>query len=162
MNPSSEACVATAPAQFVADLALGRRWPSSSLTAGVVLVCQIARLRLVRAAARSVRPTARSGIGLTAAVGGRRRSLAVGGVHAATWPIVNQAGFRIEPIAAGRSSWLLLAVAWVVATARDARRFVAGVVLAAVGLVRDLVSEPRQGCPLPSTIVNAYQGLLPT
>jgi hypothetical protein len=74
--------------------------------------------------------------------------------------IVNQVGFRIEPIALV----ILVAltpVAWVVATARDTRRFVAGVVLACLAWF--VIWYPNlSGLPLPSTIVNAYQGLLPT
>ena len=55
----------------------------------------------------------------------------------------------------------LAPVAWVVATARDARRFAAGAILACV--IWFVVWYPNlSGLPLPSTIVNAYQGLLPT
>ena len=55
----------------------------------------------------------------------------------------------------------LLLIALFVLTARDARRFVAGLGFAAV--VAFLVLYPNiSALPLPSTIVNAYQGLLPT
>ena len=56
---------------------------------------------------------------------------------------------------------VLLPIAWVVLTARDARRFVAGVVAAAtvffVGFYPNIAA-----LPLPSAVFNAYQGLLPT
>ena len=55
----------------------------------------------------------------------------------------------------------LAPVAWVVATARDPRRFAAGLILACV--VFFVVWYPNiAALPLPSAIVNAYQGLLPT
>src|SRR5207344_312360 len=99
-----------------------------------------------------------AGIGLTALVG-VLGLLAVGAVLPDT-PIVSQVGFRIEPIALVILI-ALLPVAWVVATARDARRFVAGVVLACLAWF--VIWYPNlSGLPLPSTIVNAYQGLLPT
>ena len=53
------------------------------------------------------------------------------------------------------------AVAWFVVRARDPRRFVVGAVLAAV--VEFVVFYPNiAALPLPTTIFNAYQGLLPT
>ncbi len=55
----------------------------------------------------------------------------------------------------------LAPVAWVIATARDPRRFAAGLILACV--VFFIVWYPNiAALPLPSAIVNAYQGLLPT
>ena len=75
-------------------------------------------------------------------------------------PFLTPDGFPIEPIALVVLV-ALLPVAWVVATARDVRRFVAGVVLACVAWF--VVWYPNlSGLPLPSSIVNAYQGLLPT
>ena len=55
----------------------------------------------------------------------------------------------------------LFLIALFILTARDARRFVAGAGFAAV--VAFLIEYPNiSALPLPSTIVNAYQGLLPT
>jgi len=52
-------------------------------------------------------------------------------------------------------------VGFLILGARDARRFVVGVVVAAVA--EFLVFYPNiAALPLPSTIFNAYQGLLPT
>lgn len=55
----------------------------------------------------------------------------------------------------------LLALAAVVATARDARRFVVGLV-AAFGAVFVIFYPNISGLPLPAAVFNAYQGLLPT
>ena len=53
------------------------------------------------------------------------------------------------------------AVAWVVLTARDARRFVAGFGIAAAAWT--VILYPNiAALPLPSAVVNAYQGILPT
>ncbi len=53
------------------------------------------------------------------------------------------------------------AVAWVVATAGDARRFVVGLLAGIVAWF--VVLYPNIGAvPLPSALVNAYQGILPT
>src|SRR4029077_13629671 len=55
----------------------------------------------------------------------------------------------------------LFLIALFILTARDARRFVPGAGFAAV--VAFLLEYPNiSALPLPSTIVNAYQGLLPT
>jgi hypothetical protein len=55
----------------------------------------------------------------------------------------------------------LALIALFVLTARDSRRFVAGTVFAIV--LAFIVLYPNiSALPLPSTVVNAYQGLLPT
>ena len=75
-------------------------------------------------------------------------------------PLLALENIPVEPIA------LLVAIplgflAVQVLTARDARRFVGGLVIAVV--VSFLVFYPNiSALPLPSAIVNAYQGLLPT
>ena len=66
----------------------------------------------------------------------------------------------VEPIALVIAIPLVFLAAQVIA-ARDARRYVAGLLVAAVGWF--VVFYPNiAALPLPSTIVNAYQGLLPT
>jgi cytochrome bd-type quinol oxidase subunit 2 len=75
-------------------------------------------------------------------------------------PLFATRGIAVEPIAI-----LILiplaALAVVVLTARDARRFVAGVVFAIVGTF--VIFYPNLAAlPLPAAIANAYQGLLPT
>ncbi|HET7028027.1 MAG TPA: phospholipid carrier-dependent glycosyltransferase [Candidatus Limnocylindrales bacterium] len=77
-----------------------------------------------------------------------------------TTPIVSLQGFRPELVA-----FLMLiplgALAWVVVTARDARRFAVGLVAAIVGWF--VILYPNiSALPLPTSLVNAYQGLLPT
>jgi predicted membrane-bound dolichyl-phosphate-mannose-protein mannosyltransferase len=75
-------------------------------------------------------------------------------------PLVVLTSVPVEPIAV-IAVLPLLGLAAVVATARDARRFVAGAVVAVVGWF--LVAYPNiAALPLPQAMVNAYQGLLPT
>ena len=69
-------------------------------------------------------------------------------------------GIPVEPIALVVAIPLVYLAAQVIA-ARDARRYVVGLLAAAVGWF--VVFYPNiAALPLPSTIVNAYQGLLPT
>jgi 4-amino-4-deoxy-L-arabinose transferase-like glycosyltransferase len=156
VNPGSQACVATAPGQIVLT------WRAAGLasvlvTAGIALIVQVLR---IGSRGRSPGGADRQllGIGLTAAAG--IVGLLIAGQVLPDAAIISQDGFMIEPIALV----VLIAlapVAWVVATARDARRFVAGIVLAC--LTWFAVWYPNlSGLPLPSSIVNAYQGLLPT
>jgi hypothetical protein len=75
-------------------------------------------------------------------------------------PILTLTNIPVEPIATV-AILPLLGLAAVVATARDARRFVGGVLLAAVGWF--VIAYPNiAALPLPFALVNAYQGLLPT
>ncbi|MEK6719136.1 MAG: phospholipid carrier-dependent glycosyltransferase [Chloroflexota bacterium] len=75
-------------------------------------------------------------------------------------PIVDLRSVPVEPVA------LLLfiplgALAVFVATARDAHRFVAGAIVAIAGWF--VVAYPNlSALPLPSALVNAYQGIIPT
>ncbi len=77
-----------------------------------------------------------------------------------TTPIVSLQGFR--PELAGLLLLIPLGgVAWVIATARDPRRFTIGALAGIAGWF--LVLYPNiSALPLPTSIVNAYQGLLPT
>jgi len=77
-----------------------------------------------------------------------------------TDPLLNLPGIVPELVALVVAIPLLL-VAVQVATARDSRRFVVGLVAAAA--IWFAVLYPNiAALPLPSTLVNAYQGLLPT
>jgi hypothetical protein len=74
--------------------------------------------------------------------------------------ILSVPGFRSELVAL-LLAVPLAAVAWVILTATDARRFAVGAVLAAAAWT--LVLYPNiSALPLPTVIVNAYQGILPT
>lgn len=69
-------------------------------------------------------------------------------------------GIPVEPIALVVAIPLVFLAAQVIA-ARDARRYVVGLLAAVVGWF--VVFYPNiAALPLPSTVVNAYQGLLPT
>lgn len=156
VNPGSQACVATAPGQIVLTARVAGLL-AALLVFGLILVVQLFRLgEPDRQPGDSRRRFAWIGLTAIAAVLG----LTVAGAVLPETPILSQDGFAIEPIALV----VLLAlapIAWVVATARNARRFVAGVVLAC--LIFFVAWYPNLAAlPLPSAIVNAYQGFLPT
>jgi predicted membrane-bound dolichyl-phosphate-mannose-protein mannosyltransferase len=154
--PGSQACVATTPGNIILTARIAGL-AGVLLVFGAILLAQLVALG---------RPGDEAGgsrgrfvrIGLTAFV-------AVAGLMLASailpdTPILSQRGFAIEPIALVILI-VLSPVAWVIATARDARRFVAGAVLACI--VWFVVWYPNLAAlPLPAAIVNAYQGLLPT
>ena len=74
--------------------------------------------------------------------------------------IINMSAFPAEPLVL-ILSLPLLALAIFVATSRDARRFVVGLVTAAVAWF--LVVYPNvSALPLPTVVANAFQGVLPT
>ena len=156
VNPGSQACVATAPGQIVLT------WRSAGLAgvlliAGALLVVQLLRLGAPDSSPGEARRRLIR-LGLTAVAG--MLGLLAASTLLGDSPILSQDGFRIEPIALVVLIGLA-PVAWVVATARDVRRFVAGAVLACLAWF--VVWYPNvSALPLPSTIVNAYQGLLPT
>ncbi len=75
-------------------------------------------------------------------------------------PLVTLTSIPVEPVAIIFGLPLLL-LALFVATARDARRFVIGLVTAVVSWF--LVFYPNiSALPLPGVVANAYQGILPT
>ena len=75
-------------------------------------------------------------------------------------PLLSGNAIAVEPIAL-IVGLPLLALAAVVATARDARRFVIGLV-AAIAAVFVVFYPNISALPLPSAVFNAYQGVLPT
>jgi hypothetical protein len=77
-----------------------------------------------------------------------------------TTAVITASQLPVEPLAIVLSLPLVL-LAVFVATARDARRFVVGLVTAAAGWF--VVVYPNiSALPLPTVIANAYQGVLPT
>ena len=76
-------------------------------------------------------------------------------------PIVTLTNLPVEPVVVVIGLLPLGFLASFVATARDARRFVIGIVTA-VGAWFIVVYPNISALPLPSVIANAYQGILPT
>ncbi len=74
--------------------------------------------------------------------------------------ILSVPAFQAEAVAVLLGIPLAL-VAWFVFAARDPRRFAAGIVMSALAAFTVLYPN-ISGLALPTTIVNAYQGLLPT
>jgi hypothetical protein len=75
-------------------------------------------------------------------------------------PILTVTNIPVEPIALVVGT-LLAYFALQVIAARDPRRFVAGYVVAAIAWFAILYPNIA-ALPLPATVVNAYQGILPT
>ena len=168
VNPGSQACPALIP-----DLVLTVR---TAGLLGVVIVGVIVLgrglLALDRGAERRTEHEARAERGgvVERAGGIGLRQLAMGGVAIAIGlaaasllpdtELVTLNGIPVEPIALVVAVPLLLLAGQVLA-ARDARRYVVGLLVAVAGWF--VVFYPNiAALPLPSTIVNAYQGLLPT
>ena len=154
VNPGSAACPAVIP-DFVVSV-------RSLALLGVMAVGAVVLVRGLLALGRNVDDAGSE----TRAM--RRQvvtagAVAVGIVIAALLPdvpVVTWTGIPVEPIAL-IVALPLLYLAGQVFAARDARRFVAGLLVAAVAWF--VVWYPNiAALPLPSTMVNAYQGLLPT
>ncbi|MHB8399517.1 MAG: phospholipid carrier-dependent glycosyltransferase, partial [Candidatus Limnocylindrales bacterium] len=155
-NPGSQACIGD-PATIVL----------TTRTAGLVLVIAVGLIALGYQLAHLDRadgsgdPHRRPGIApLLATAALAVAALVVVGALAGNVVLLNLQAFSTTPLAIGALVVLAL-VAWFVLGARDPRRFVVGTVVAAVG--EFLIFYPNiAALPLPSTIFNAYQGLLPT
>jgi hypothetical protein len=156
VNPGSQACPAVIP-----DFVLTAR--SAGLTAVVAIGLIALVLRFLEFEAANQRGR---GPELTAAL----RSLALVGaivivalLLAAVLPddpLLTLTSIPVEPIAVIIAIPLGYLAAQVFA-ARDSRRFVAGYLVAVVGWFGILYPNIA-ALPLPATIVNAYQGILPT
>ena len=150
-NPGSGACVDSTPGDLLVTVqaaGLG----VVMVVAAILLVAQLVRLRHGGSDRQLVRIVG-TAVGAVVAV------LAVRTLLPDT-PLIDQAGFSTAPIAFVLLA-ILVPIAWVVLTARDARRFVAGVLSAAA--VFFVVFYPNiAALPLPSSVFNAYQGILPT
>ncbi len=149
----------------VRDVTLSQR----SIVVLVVLV--VAGLALIGVAWRAYRagPGVRANgrLGRLAAPGPLAGAIVVGAVLALVGAMLaasdtERVTFRLTADELGSLSLLvLLAPAWVVLRARDARRFALGVVIAA-GLFLLIWYPNLTGLPLPSGLATAFQGLLPT
>ena len=103
---------------------------------------------------------ARRFVRLALAAGGTTVTMVLVSAFVTETEIVSLTSVPVEPVA------LLLfiplgALALYVATARDARRFVAGAIVAIVGWFV-IVYPNIAALPLPNAIMNAYQGIIPT
>ncbi|MGH2513666.1 MAG: phospholipid carrier-dependent glycosyltransferase, partial [Candidatus Limnocylindrales bacterium] len=151
VNPGSGACVDSTPGDLLvtiqaAGLAI------IMIVAAIALVVQLLRLR-GGAGDRQLAQIVITAVGAIVAVTAARLFLP-------TTPLIDQAGFSTAPIALVILV-VLVPIAWVVLTARDARRFVAGILAAATAFF--VVLYPNiAALPLPSTVFNAYQGIIPT
>ncbi len=138
---------------------------------GIALVVGVGVLILVRLLLALGDDDGSGGSGGSRGVGARLRTaaLAAAGVSVGFFavstflddtPLVSLHDIPVEPIALA-VTLALLPLASFVATARDARRFVAGM-LAAIATWFVLWYPNVSALPLPTALSNAYQGLLPT
>ncbi|MEO6207456.1 MAG: hypothetical protein ABIP77_05835, partial [Candidatus Limnocylindrales bacterium] len=169
VNPGSQACVGN-PGDIVV----------TARVAALVIVLGIAVVLLVWQLLRLGRPDSRDDDGGGGAGGGRGRrsvergqliqlgltaffaAVAIGfvGQMAGEQVVFQVLGFQSTYLALLIGIPLFL-IALFALTARDSRRFVAGTLFAIV--IAFIVIYPNiSALPLPSTVVNAYQGLLPT
>jgi hypothetical protein len=155
VNPGSQACPAVIPQAVVTG-----RTAALALVVGVgVLVLLWRFLEFQRGGGDSGRGTT-SGLLSMAGAGG----VVVVGLIAASLlpdtPVLNLTNLPVEPIAV-IAAIPLGYLALQVLAARDARRFVVGYLVAAIGWF--VILYPNiSAVPLPSAMVNAYQGILPT
>jgi Gpi18-like mannosyltransferase len=155
-NPGSQACVGN-PGTLEVTVAAGAIAIVGIVT-GVVLVWLLARLGRPKPDGRPTGPRDLVPL-LLAAVGGGAALAVARGLPAGD-PVLTIPGLIPELIGLIVALPLGL-VALQIATARDARRFVMGLVVA-VGAWFAILYPNIAALPLPNTIVNAYQGILPT
>jgi Gpi18-like mannosyltransferase len=149
-NPGSGACVNSTPGDLLVTIQ----------AAGIAIVMGVAGLVLVFLLLRlrdgaTDRQLARVVAVAVAAVAG----VVLARLFLPTTPLIDQAGFSTEPIAL-LIVLVLSPVAYVALTARDARRLVGSIL--AGGTLFFVVFYPNiAALPLPSTIFNFYQGIIP-
>ncbi len=155
INPSSQACPALIP-----DFLLTYRTAAMLLVVAVGAVLLGRGIGALQRAAETEDGSTRGQMrGLLVSAGGIAVALAVASLVPDT-PIFTWRGIPVEPIALLVMLPLLYLAGQVIA-ARDARRFVLGIGVAAAAWF--VVWYPNLAAlPLPSTVVNAYQGFLPT
>jgi Gpi18-like mannosyltransferase len=154
--PSSQACPAIIP-QFV----LTARSGALALVVGVGLIVIV--LRFLDFDTRLARSDRSDLTGAFGALIGTGLAVVAALIVAAFLPdtaIYSVAGIPVEPIAVVIALPLAYLALQVIG-ATDPRRFAAGIVVVAVGWFAILYPNIA-ALPLPATIVNAYQGILPT
>ncbi|MDQ6793210.1 MAG: phospholipid carrier-dependent glycosyltransferase, partial [Chloroflexota bacterium] len=156
VNPDSQACPTVIP-EFV----LTGRTLALAVVLGLALIMILRQLaRLEPPDASDSRLVARDLLPLAAIAGGATIALFLASTFVPDIAILDLTNIAVEPVAI-LAALPLGALAMVVATARDARRFVIGTVTAVVA--EFLIFYPNiSALPLPSAVVNAYQGVLPT
>jgi hypothetical protein len=165
VNPGSRACPTVIPDFLLTYRALA--------IAAVVGIGVLILLRLLLTLGRepddgSEAPAGRTGVGgqvrqlvpLLVAGVGVASALLVARAFFPDEPLLRLTNVPVEPIAL-LATIALLPLAAYVATARDARRFVAGI-LVAIGGWFVLWYPNLSALPLPAPMSNTYQGLLPT
>jgi len=158
VNPGSQACVAAPPGEIV----LTARTAGLLVVMGlavIVVAWQLLRLEPPGEPDGAPDPPRRLGR-LVLSVGLASVGVVLVGIFLDETVLVRMVGFSPEVVALGLFIPLGPA-AWFVFTARDARRFVAGVAWAAV-LWFVLWYPNIAALPVPSAFVNWYQGVLPT
>ena len=156
VNPGSQACPAVIPTFIVTA-----RSGALTMVVGVGLIVILVRFLDFGGRSGQSRPAGPSGaFGSLLGAG----LVIVAGLIAAALlpdaPVLTLTSIPVEPIALIVGAPLAY-LAFQVIGAADPRRFVAGVVVAAVGWFAVLYPNIA-ALPLPATIVNAYQGILPT
>jgi hypothetical protein len=129
-----------------------------AIIAAAIIMWQLLRLGRTGRPGTGALTDGAVGIGITAAVA--MILILLAGAVIPDVPVLTMPGIPAELLA------LILAIplgamAWVTVTARDARRFAAGILVAAT--VWTIILYPNiAALPLPTTVYNAYQGILPT
>jgi hypothetical protein len=150
--PNSAACPPTIP-----NLVVTAQTAVLALVVFVAIVAFIYLLATLNPARDDVRSAS---LKLLAIAGGATLGIVVTLALVPQVQVINIAAFPAEPLVL-LLSLPVLALALFVATSRDARRFVVGLVVAAVAWF--LVVYPNfAALPLPTVVANAYQGVLPT
>jgi hypothetical protein len=154
VNPGSQACPALIP-----DFVLTSRSAGQAIVIGIGLIVLSLRFMDFDDGGRGDRELTAAFTSL-AKVG----AALVAALIVVAWlpesPILTLSNLPVEPIAFVLAAPLGYFALQVLA-ARDPRRFVAGYVVAAVGWFAILYPNIA-ALPLPASIVNAYQGILPT
>jgi 4-amino-4-deoxy-L-arabinose transferase-like glycosyltransferase len=155
VNPGSQACPTSIPEFVLTGRTLG-------LAVVVGLAVLVIVWQFVRLGRQEVAPGSawQSLVPLLVSAGVAFVGLLIATYFVGDEPIFALHNVPVEPVAF-LVGMPLFALAVAVATARDARRFVVGTLSTIVAVF--LVFYPNiAALPLPSTIVNAYQGVLPT